>query len=265
MRVHLKGIHSAVVKLAGGRRATLLVRLAEGPAPRRRTRFPGILRQLHGGACIATRARPRQISLDHRRLQGQPGLPRARGEDQGRLSRHIAQIENAFGDLPLDALEDARVTNDFLEWRDSMAGARDRGLRLDGPEAADVMGEVERHHALSAAGAGRSALSRRPLGKDLGGNPPRRLHGGGVRAVAAGARARARNRPAPRRHAAAAVVGLRRDMDQVAAVEDRPPREHPGHPSPARRARQQQAHRHRDPDQQARHRLDKERLRQGVA
>jgi integrase len=35
----------------------------------------------------------------------------------------IAKIEQAFGDLPMDALEDARVTRDFLEWRDSMAGS----------------------------------------------------------------------------------------------------------------------------------------------
>jgi integrase len=35
--------------------------------------------------------------------------------------KHIAKIETAFGTLPLAALEDARVTRDFLEWRDSMA------------------------------------------------------------------------------------------------------------------------------------------------
>jgi integrase len=34
-----------------------------------------------------------------------------------------SSIENAFGDLPIAALEDARVTNDFLQWRDSMANS----------------------------------------------------------------------------------------------------------------------------------------------
>src|SRR5262249_24472721 len=34
---------------------------------------------------------------------------------------NIARIETEFGDLPLAALEDARVTRDFLEWRDGMA------------------------------------------------------------------------------------------------------------------------------------------------
>jgi integrase len=37
--------------------------------------------------------------------------------------QHIAKIETAFGELPLAALEDARVTRDFLEWRDSMANS----------------------------------------------------------------------------------------------------------------------------------------------
>jgi integrase len=36
---------------------------------------------------------------------------------------HIKKIEIQFGDLPLAALDDARVTRDFLAWRDSMAGS----------------------------------------------------------------------------------------------------------------------------------------------
>jgi integrase len=35
--------------------------------------------------------------------------------------QHIARIETKFGDLPLAALDDARITRDFLEWRDSQA------------------------------------------------------------------------------------------------------------------------------------------------
>jgi integrase len=37
--------------------------------------------------------------------------------------KHLAKIESAFGTLPLDALEDARVTKDFLAWRGSMANS----------------------------------------------------------------------------------------------------------------------------------------------
>jgi integrase len=35
----------------------------------------------------------------------------------------IPRIEKQFGDLPLAALDDARVTRDFLEWRDGMASS----------------------------------------------------------------------------------------------------------------------------------------------
>lgn len=37
--------------------------------------------------------------------------------------QHIAKIEVAFGNLPLAALDDARVTKDFLDWRDRMGGS----------------------------------------------------------------------------------------------------------------------------------------------
>jgi integrase len=37
--------------------------------------------------------------------------------------QHIARIETDFGTLPLAALDDARVTKDFLEWRDAMASS----------------------------------------------------------------------------------------------------------------------------------------------
>jgi integrase len=37
--------------------------------------------------------------------------------------KHLARIEKQFGDLPLAALDDARVTRDFLEWRDGMASS----------------------------------------------------------------------------------------------------------------------------------------------
>jgi integrase len=38
--------------------------------------------------------------------------------------KQIAKIEQAFGDLPLAALEDVRVTKEFLNWRDCMPSTR---------------------------------------------------------------------------------------------------------------------------------------------
>ena len=46
--------------------------------------------------------------------------PRTRAD----YSRLIAKIEIEFGDMPIDALNDPRVTADFLRWRDSMTSPR---------------------------------------------------------------------------------------------------------------------------------------------
>ena len=37
--------------------------------------------------------------------------------------QHIAKIEVAFGDMPLAALDDVRVSRDFIDWRDNMGGS----------------------------------------------------------------------------------------------------------------------------------------------
>lgn len=37
--------------------------------------------------------------------------------------RHLIKIESEFADLPLAALDDARITRDFLKWRDGMAAS----------------------------------------------------------------------------------------------------------------------------------------------
>src|SRR5262245_49605108 len=85
----------------------------------RRTRFTGISGELHRRACVSPRARRVELSFHHRRLQGEPGLLCA--EEKLDYIRYIGRIEQTFRDLPLAALEDARVTRDFLEWRDAMA------------------------------------------------------------------------------------------------------------------------------------------------
>jgi integrase len=41
--------------------------------------------------------------------------------------KQIAKIEIAFGNLPLTALDDTRITRDFLEWRDTMAASPRQG------------------------------------------------------------------------------------------------------------------------------------------
>jgi integrase len=49
-----------------------------------------------------------------------PAFTRLRPRTQASYHRMIRLIEDAFGDLPIGALDDPKVTKDFLDWRDSM-------------------------------------------------------------------------------------------------------------------------------------------------
>lgn len=50
-----------------------------------------------------------------------PGFTKRRERTKRDYQKIIRKIEDAFGDLPIAALNDPRVTKDFLEWRDGMA------------------------------------------------------------------------------------------------------------------------------------------------
>jgi integrase len=52
-----------------------------------------------------------------------PEFSQLRERTQSDYRKQMVKIEAAFGDLPLEALEDHRVTKDFLEWRDLMAAS----------------------------------------------------------------------------------------------------------------------------------------------
>jgi integrase len=121
MRVHLKGIHSAIVKLAGGKRVTYWYAWRKGPRLVGEPGSPEFIASYM--AALASRREPDRATF-HSIIAGYKASedfcgrqPRTKAD----YIRYIAKIEKQFGDLPLGALEDARITRDFLEWRDSMA------------------------------------------------------------------------------------------------------------------------------------------------
>jgi integrase len=123
VRLNLKGINSAKVKLADGSTVTYWYAWRSGP---RLVGEPGSAEFLESyTAAHASRREPDRASLHgvivgYRASQDFLGLqPRTRSD----YLKQIRKIETEFGNLPLAALEDARVTRDFLEWRDSMAGS----------------------------------------------------------------------------------------------------------------------------------------------
>jgi len=121
MRVRLKGIHRVTVRLASGKPATYYYAWRGGP---RLVGQPGSSEFLASYTAAHQSRREPDGSSFHAVIAGYKasqdfiGLkPRTKAD----YLQHIARIENAFGDLPLTALDDARVTRDFLEWRDAMA------------------------------------------------------------------------------------------------------------------------------------------------
>jgi integrase len=123
MRVRLKGIHSVKVQLAGGALATYHYAWRGGPRLVGKPGSPEFLasytaahqsRREPDGATFVSVIAGYKASEDFRGLQ-----PRTKSD----YLKLLAKIEKAFGTLPLTALDDPRVTKDFLEWRDSMASS----------------------------------------------------------------------------------------------------------------------------------------------
>ena len=121
MRVPLKGIHRVKARLASGATASYCYAWRGGPRLVGEPGSPEFLASYT--AAHASRRQPDsssfhsiiagyKVSQDFEKLE-----PRTKAD----YLQHIARIETKFGDLPLAALDDARVTRDFLDWRDSMA------------------------------------------------------------------------------------------------------------------------------------------------
>jgi integrase len=120
MRVHLKGIHTILRTLADGKTASYHYAWRGGPRLVGEPGSPEFLASYT--AAHAARREPdgssfHSVIAGYKASQDFLGLsPRSKAD----YLQHVARIETKFGDLPLAALEDARVTRDFLEWRDSM-------------------------------------------------------------------------------------------------------------------------------------------------
>jgi integrase len=123
MRVKLKGIASATCTLASGERVTYFYAWRGGP---RLIGVPGSPEFLKSYEAAHRNRRTPDPSLFRSVIAGylkSEAFTGRRERTQSDYLKQIAKIEAAFGDLPLDALDDPRITNDFLEWRDSMASS----------------------------------------------------------------------------------------------------------------------------------------------
>jgi len=123
MRVQLKGIHRVGVKLASGASATYFYAWRGGPRLIGEPGSPEFIASYY--AAIQSRRQPdrstfQSIIAGYKASQDFLGLSK---RSQFDYLQQISKIEEAFGTLPIAAFDDARVTRDFLDWRDSMANS----------------------------------------------------------------------------------------------------------------------------------------------
>jgi integrase len=123
MRVRLKGIATTTAMLASGDRITYYYAWRGGPRLIGQPGSPEFLASYE--AAYRNRRTPnpslfRSVIVGYRASQD---FKRLRQRTASDYLKHIAKIELAFGDLPLDALDDPRVSRDLLDWRDSMASS----------------------------------------------------------------------------------------------------------------------------------------------
>jgi integrase len=123
MRVRLEGIHTVKVKLASGATATYYYAWRGGPRLIGQPGSPEFIASYtaaHAAKREPDRATFHSIIAGYKASQDFIGLmPRTKAD----YIQHIAKIEQAFGTLPIAALDDPRVTRDFIDWRDSMANS----------------------------------------------------------------------------------------------------------------------------------------------
>jgi integrase len=123
MRVHLKGINKAMVRLANGERVTYWYAWRGGPRLIGEPGSPEFIASYY--AAVQSRREPDRATF-HSIIAGYKASQDFLGlsvRTQSDYLKQIKKIETKFADLPIAALEDARVTREFLEWRDTMAAS----------------------------------------------------------------------------------------------------------------------------------------------
>lgn len=119
--VLLKGVHVVRMRLASGKVAEYHYAWRGGP---RLTGEPGspeyvsAYQQAHASRKQPTTGTFREVLIAYRAHDKFAKLSAATQRD---YRRYLDQIEEKFGSLPLDALDDPRVRKHFMRWRDTMA------------------------------------------------------------------------------------------------------------------------------------------------
>jgi integrase len=124
VRVKLTGIASATKVLASGEKVTYYYAWRGGPGLKGEPDSPEFIlsyEQAHRERHTPDSSVLKAIIADYLASKQFDGL---RDRTKADYLKQIAKIERTFGDLPLAALEDPKVTKEFLRWRDRIGGRK---------------------------------------------------------------------------------------------------------------------------------------------
>jgi hypothetical protein len=137
-----RGRGRGAIKLEGGRDSPEQIEL--------------LIASYHRAKAERPKADPKTFKSIVAEYMASPAFTHRRERTRADYLKHIRKIEDAFGDLPIAALNDPRVTKDFLDWRDGMA---------DSPRQADYAWTV-----LCESYLGHGAECTPPIGRQSASN-----------------------------------------------------------------------------------------------
>lgn len=122
MRVELRGIHSVRKRLTTGV-VTYYYAWRGGPRLQGEPGSPEFLASYQAAHAGRRKPNPALFQSIIAGYRASSDFARLGERTKVGYRAKLRQIEDAFGTMPLDVLEDPGVTRDFLDWRDGMAGA----------------------------------------------------------------------------------------------------------------------------------------------
>jgi integrase len=121
VRVNIKGVHRVKMRLRSGQLVFYYYAWRGGPRLIGEPGSPEFLRSLEAAHALKRKPNEAKFLYVINRYRTSKAFERLKASTQRGYKAKLKQIEEAFGDLPLEALADPRITDDFLEWRDDMA------------------------------------------------------------------------------------------------------------------------------------------------
>lgn len=123
MRIRLRGIASASATLSTGQRVTYYYAWRGGPRLVGKPGSPEFVASYEAAHRHRREPDPSLLRGVIAAYKSSRDFLSLRERTRADYLKQIAKVESAFGDLPVDALDDPRVTKDFLDWRDGMASS----------------------------------------------------------------------------------------------------------------------------------------------